>query len=104
MRLIDLEPRWYSAGGNGVTRNGQPVPHREGVGVSFRCPCGCGTRLGISFSNPLDGGPEVEGIGNTWARTGNTFETLTLSPSIQRADPGGCRWHGFLRDGVFTNA
>lgn len=36
MKLIELNPRWVGAGGEGVSdRHGDPVPWREGVGVSF---------------------------------------------------------------------
>lgn len=106
MRLVDLEPRWVGAGGDGVREaaTGNPVPRRERVGVSFNCPCGgCGARAFIPFTNPLDGGPPYQAEHDTWERTGDSFETLSLTPSIQRADPGGCRWHGYLTDGVFRS-
>lgn len=95
MKLIDLNPRWVGAGGKGISRDGQPVPERCGIGVSFDCPCGCRDRVYVGFINPLDGGPPYEGI--TWQRTGEDFETLTLQPSILRGD--GCRWHGFVIEG-----
>ena len=98
MRLVDLNPRWVGAGGPGITHNGQPVPERHKVGVSFECPCGCGTRCYVAFANPIDGGPpRVSPNECTWVRSGDTFETLTLSPSILRLD--GCRWHGFIENG-----
>lgn len=103
MRLVDLDPRFLFAGGDGVSgRAGQPVPRREGVGVSFACPCGCGTRCAIEFVNPLDGGPPTRTDNHTWKRTGETFETLTLEPSIQRV--GGCAWHGHIRQGAIVGA
>jgi hypothetical protein len=90
-------------GGEGVrdARTGLPVPERSGIGVSFDCPCGCGRRCAVPFANPLDGQPAPEGYsgGRGWNRTGDTFEALTLSPSIQRVEPDGCRWHGWIRDG-----
>jgi len=101
MRLIDLNPAWVGYGGEGVTHDGQPVPRRERVGLWFDCPCGNGEKVALMFRNPPDGGPAMQG--NTWERTGNTFETLTLKPSIQRSDPNGCRWHGFLTDGAFKS-
>lgn len=98
MKLTDLNPTFYSAGGEGITRaDGTPAPERRGVGLGFDCPCGNPDeehRCYIPFANPLDGGPAVE---RGWQRTGDTFETLTLTPSIQRMD--GCRWHGFITDG-----
>ena len=100
MRLTDLQPRLLHSGG-GVTRadTGQPVPRREGVGMTLMCPCGCGVRFALIFTNPLDGGPTLDGVGPTWERTGDDFETMTLNPSVLRSEPRGCGWHGWIRDG-----
>lgn len=103
-------PRWPSMdrsqreGGEGVKRFGLPLPRRTGIGIILmRCPCGCDEPLFVPFKNPLDGGPSCEPRG--WERTGDTFETLTLSPSILRAkDKGGCGWHGFIRGGQVIGA
>jgi len=52
----------------------------------------------IPFANPLDGGPPIyPAPHNVWTRTGDTFETISLTPSIQRQDE--CRWHGFITNG-----
>lgn len=108
MRLVDLNPTWLGAGGEGVFRKNasgelEPAPERHGVGVMCDCPCGCDQRLYVPFANPLDGGPSLEPRG--WQRTGDTFETLTLSPSILRAPgKGGCGWHGWIRNGEVINA
>lgn len=100
MKLTDLNPAWVACGGAGITRNGEPVPYREGIGISFNCPCGCGEQTFLCFENPLDGGPPV---GQTcWQRTGEDFETLTLHPSIQRV--GGCGYHGWVKNGEVTSA
>ena len=99
MRLTELDPHWVGAGGEGVTHNGAPVAERHGVGISFDCPCGCDSRGFIGFANPLDGGPPYDPRPNAlWQRTGDTFDTLTLSPSIQRHKVGdhGCEWHGYI--------
>lgn len=98
MKLTDLDPRFVGAGGEGVTRDGQPVPRREVVGLICRCPCGCPDELYVPFLNPLDGGPPLEERYG-WQRTGHTFETLTLTPSIHRLGPRSCGWHGFITDG-----
>jgi len=56
------------------------------------------SRRGVGILDPpLDGGPPVDGPKHVWTRTGDTFETLTLRPSILRMD--GCRWHGFVTNG-----
>lgn len=101
--LTKLNPRWVSSGGEGITdsRTGKPVPQRERVGVTFDCPCGtCGVRGYIPFKNPID--PRAEENPAGWHRHGDTFETLSLHPSIFRPAPHGCGWHGFLTTGVFA--
>lgn len=104
MKLTDLNPRWIGAGGEGVTETatGKPVPKRHGVAIGFDCPCGCGTRCCIEFNNPLDGKGPHDASRNLWTRSGDTFEALTLTPSIQRV--GGCAWHGFITNGEIRNA
>lgn len=101
MRLTELGPNWVGAGGEGISdKDGNPVPARHGVGVAFDCPCGCGTHCYVPFANPLDGGPTLQSERLGWQRTGETFETLTLTPSILRSkEHGGCGWHGFVTNG-----
>jgi hypothetical protein len=97
-RLVDLHPVWVGAGGEGIRNaDGSPAPARTGIGVSFDCPDGCGKHCFIPFENPLDGGPPIHPVSAQWKRTGDTFETLTLRPSLQRL--GGCRWHGYITNG-----
>ena len=101
MKFTELIPRFVGAGGPGITdRSGSPVPERRCVGVSFECPCvSCGTRCYVPFRNPLDGGPPIpNGDEDTWQRTGEDLDTLTLAPSIYRSD--GCGWHGWVENGV----
>ncbi len=100
MRLADLNPGWVGAGGPGIRNSdGAEPPLRRGVGLGFDCPCGCDQRCFIPFENPLDGGPACLTTPEhpAWKRTGETFETLTLTPSILRK--GGCGWHGFTTEG-----
>lgn len=62
--------------------------------LAFDCPihedC-AGGRIEIPTSTTESAG--------TWGRTGTTFETLSITPSIRRR--GACGWHGFIRDGRF---
>jgi len=128
VRLVDLNPRFLNSGGEGVSQktdrlctvcNGEnavaceachgsgfeyePAPLRTGVGVIFRCPCGnhdADHECYVPFANPLDGGSSIE---RGWQRTGDTFDTLTLTPSILRSrSRGGCGWHGFITNGDVT--
>ncbi len=113
VKLIDLDPRWVGGGGEGIfNADGSPAPARHGVGISFLCPCAKHTALRtgdldhdfhlrcfIGFANPLDGGPAYDPRPTAqWTRTGDTFETLSVTPSIQRHEIGdaGCTWHGFI--------
>lgn len=103
MKLTDLSPVWI------VTGDG-----RRGMGVTFCCPCPTcraatpvgeerGRRLFAMFSNPVDGGPPEpadDGPSPRWLRAGETFETLTLTPSIDASASG--HWHGFITNGELT--
>lgn len=104
MKLLDLNPRFFAEAG------------RHGQGLSFDCPhCGL-TRLGVAFANPIDGGSplDVKSVnvklrhvheerlydvppGFLWKREGDTFETMSLSPSVDASASG--HWHGFLKNG-----
>lgn len=106
IKLTELNPGFFGNGGEGIyTRdeNGErvPVPERKGTGIAFDCPCGCGERVALHFKNPLDGGESTAADRVSWQRTGDSFENLTLRPSILRL--GGCAWHGFLTDGEFKS-
>lgn len=101
MKLVDLNPRFIGSGGEGVTSaDGSPAPERTGVGVILDCPCGCGHDLYVPFANPLDGGAALEAR-HGWQRTGETFETLTVKPSIHRVG-NSCGWHGWITNGEVT--
>ena len=103
MKLTDLNPKFVGHGGDGITyrKDGKPVPRREGVGLSFDCPCGgvCGQRPMLFLDPPMDGGALLPNT-TTWKRTGDTFEAMTLTPSLLRG--AACKWHGFLTNGVLT--
>ncbi len=102
MKLTDLNPRWLYSG---LDDEGDLTADSRRVGVTFDCPCGCspdGQRVAIEFSNPIEGGAPTRSDGHTWQRTGETFETLTLSPSILRRR--ACGWHGFVTNGEIRTA
>jgi hypothetical protein len=102
VRLVDLNPRWRAYDG----RDGQH-PHDA---ITFDCPEGhpeC--RHTIQFTPDLSGvaTPVLQHNGAQWARRGDTFETLVLSPSIRvtpsarmladgSIDHVGCAFHGFV--------
>lgn len=96
-KLVDLNPRWVT--GRYAGRD-DDVP----VGIHFDCPEGHdGCSIAVPFTPGLDGAPAASwySSGTQWQRAGDTFETLTLTPSIA-TPPGrenGCAFHGFIRDG-----
>lgn len=104
MRLTELNPRWFTFANPG-----------EGVhifiGLTFICPHCRTQRLGVRFNPPIDPDGWTKKFGitwpvddKTWSRTGDTFETLTLSPSIDasRAIAFENHWHGFITNGEVT--
>lgn len=99
MKLSELDAGFVSAADG----------HR--IGVQFRCP-GCRReRIVVPFAAPVGGLPDpslnVRGV--LWRHTGETLETLTLSPSVDFShvissdeppyNPTRCGWHGWVRDG-----
>ena len=103
MFLTDLDPNFVGYGGEGISRRledgtSEPIPYRAGVAISFNCPCGkCSERVILNFKNPISGGDTISPHQPCWQRTGDNFEVMSLTPSIQRL--GKCRWHGYLTDG-----
>lgn len=70
--LAKLNPKWI-----GVLRP------NSGEGIQFGCPvCGPKHALVAYFSNPLDGQPRAEWQKPVWERVGETFEQLTVRPSM----------------------
>lgn len=88
MRLTELEPYFI---------DGSSADKRKGVGLMFNCPCGCENRCYVQFANPLDGGEVYDADQPKWKRISDTFENLTLTPSIHRSR--GCGWHGYITNG-----
>jgi len=103
MRLVDLNPRWFSA-------EGSP----DIIGVTFDCPCcppdgkitSLGSkyrpRIGVLFVEEIDRDGLPNDVhwtrpGIKWHRVGDTFDTLSLTPSIDASKFG--HWHGFITNG-----
>jgi hypothetical protein len=106
MRLADLEPRWtvrrLDVGRTDYSLWPEPL---FATGVTFLCPH-CGKeRLGVQFEPALDPAgilptfidPPWDRDRPIWKRTGDTFETLTLTPSVDASKSG--HWHGFITNG-----
>ncbi len=118
MKLTDLEPRWLVAGywePSDTTTSGRIQRFanngRHGMGLSFLCPVHRDHRLAVLFANPVDGGvpAEIRPGCYAWHRTGETFDVLTLGPSIDASGSthgtGAVEtpcWHGFITNGEIT--
>jgi hypothetical protein len=105
VRLVDLAPRWFDVPGLGTDKDG----------ITFLCPHCQEVRLGVQFANPVQGGVgvlmsnkdklrHVHELGTfdvppgyLWQRDGETFETLTLTPSVDASKSG--HWHGSISNG-----
>lgn len=86
IKLTELEPRWWS------TQSG-----RHGQGINFLCPRCREEYIGVAFKNPVDGGSPAPNCKYYWIRIGDSFESLTLQPSIDATIYG--HWHGEVRGG-----
>lgn len=99
MRLLDLDPRWC-----GLNQWVSPErPFR--IGLSFLCPHCHEQRLAILFDPPVNptrvdvvyNAQAYAGDRYVWQRSGDTFDTLTLTPSIDASKFG--HWHGRITAG-----
>lgn len=101
MKLTDLNPRWltmsqYTLPGGTLCFPRWSGEKRVGCGVTFDDPTNPQQRLGVFFENPIDGLPPADGQ-KLWHREGDSFDNLTLTPSIDASASGG--WHGFITKG-----
>lgn len=113
IRLVDLNVRWV-----GLSQWAEKSPPFH-IGISFDCPCPkcqacrcltCGhtpspKRLAVHFWPPIDPDGLLGRIFNLpdnggHRRTGETFDTLTLSPSVGFDSIG--HWHGRITSGEIT--
>jgi len=113
MKLSDFEPHWIGLS-NWASQS------KFYIGVSFLCPhCqpkACPTcghlpehkRLAVSFYPPIDpdniaatfGVPVPAPVNGHQRLSGDTFDTLTLTPSIGFESIG--HWHGYITNGEVT--
>jgi hypothetical protein len=127
MRLAELDPKWWAEPGRHGQGVVFLCPHcRAGfIAVPFTNPLDGGAPFSVGTEQarpisrlwailygdldaPAERGELREGAvlpvgawvippGYAWQRAGETFETLTLSPSVD-ASAAGC-WHGFVTNG-----
>ena len=108
MKLTELDPHWVG------------LAPGHAIGLTFLCPCCRECRIGVPFDVAI-GGEKLESIigrdltvnlhreqaalankknEKHWHREGETFDTLTLPPSIDASQHG--HWHGFITNGQVT--
>ncbi len=109
MKLVDLDPRWAMDADIVIGGVRKHYKRRRGMAITFACPhCvalhpgviergGPVQFLGVWFANPIDGLPPTDDAEHLWQRSGDSFETLTLTPSIDASGDG--HWHGFITNG-----
>lgn len=110
MRLTDLNPKWVAEEG------------RSGQALLFQCPHCKKAYLFVAVANPLDGGspmqlhkydilypilekafggsdkiPTVIPPGVHWTRIGESFENVSITPSVDAS--ASRHWHGYVTDG-----
>jgi hypothetical protein len=93
IKLSDLSPRW--------------IKHfdTDKIGFTFLCPHCKEVRLAVHFWPPIDPDNHFNNVVfvndlkdiRKWTRTGNSFENLSLSPSIDTSAHG--HWHGSIING-----
>jgi hypothetical protein len=102
IRLVELHPTWTLAP---TVADGVVVY----TGISFWCPCWLrhpgkkdSRRIACSFENAIEAVmPKIDGWTGWprqkgWLRRGETFETLSLLPSVNAGPP---HWHGCITSG-----
>jgi len=65
--------------------------------LTFVCPSGCGSIGGVMVAKDM---ADRDGKHPVWGWNGD-LDRPTVTPSIQFLS--GCKWHGFLTDGVFRS-
>jgi hypothetical protein len=100
VKLTDLNPKFFTLGH-------WASPHIFAIGLTFDCPCCRDRRLAVFFDTPIDPDNVAKTFmepwtptllnHNLWKRSGDTFDTLTLTPSIDASAHG--HWHGFIQNG-----
>lgn len=105
MKLTELNPKWI---GPAWGQHGDPgLPAGIISGIRFDCPHCRVQRLAVMFEPPIDPTNylkiplgKLDGV-NVWHREGDTFETLSLSPSIDTVGAVHTEghWHGFITNG-----
>jgi hypothetical protein len=96
-KLVDLDPRWV-----GFYDDDNLILSL--IGVTFLCPICKDTKLSVFFRNPIEKinsykfNLDYAKEHTLWDRDGETFEHLTLRPSIDASREG--HWHGFISNGV----
>src|ERR1700732_2941497 len=69
----------------------------EKYGAVIRCP-NCGVAGGVFFANSIPSGKNLCPQGANWQRTGDTFETMSLTPSVLMHG----HFHSWVKNGMLA--
>lgn len=99
-RLADLSPEWVWWGPGKKLVQGLEMPEvgMDRIGVAFDCPtCNPPHNLAAFWAHP-------DQASGTWVKKGETFESLTLFPSLDASSVEGlgCCFHGWVKHGKVT--
>ena len=105
MKLTELNPKWVTLS------RWSDNEHPFYIGITFDCPHCIKQRLAVSFyppvnptheNFPFEWRKEFTPFQPVWDRRGETFDTLTLTPSVDTSRPGiemEGHWHGHIKNG-----
>lgn len=84
-KLSELNPRMLVS--RSLPNGSWSEAAKRNVGMTFDCPCCRTRRLLVHFRNPVGGTAPEPGV-RLWDRVGETFDTMTLAPSIDASSFG----------------
>lgn len=114
MKLTDLDAVFVGMYQKTLITSYQELRSVEGAqGVLFVCPKCQNHSILCWFKNPRNSQPvpeDAEPKPGRWTFTGDTIDTLTLTPSVDiskvdaqnPASETRCYWHGFIQNGDAT--
>lgn len=96
--LLDLDPTYVKGSGPRTVQT-KGVEFAQAEGIQFDCPACPTSHCIMVFWKPNQ---DWDG-GHNWSVAGGPgFDNLTLSPSIDGTVGGGCKFHGWVRNGQVT--
>jgi hypothetical protein len=105
MKLTELSPKWIKQASGAIVgvEFACPVHAHLGLDANGWAPCIL-AQISVPFANPIgEAQPSDFRKGAVWNRSGDSFESLSLTPSIRCSQGDGkgeggslTHWHGFV--------